>query len=864
MTRQLCLILGSIVGVFVFQNWASADQERRLYRSIEIVAGPEIDAVEQRYVDLLRGRLEKLVEIASEARDAEDHLTVYLGTLQSHRRLRSLADSLGVAFPTELDPGPEGFVLATGEVDERPAALLIGSDRRGILYAIGEFLRRVEQHGQQLSVPRDVELRRAPRWPVRGLLVVQGHTMRELTGARAWTLPEWQQAHLDYALAGANTFEVPPHADWKPIYDMLRGYGLRTHTIISGNAGSGPPEWQAKEAIGRTGYLSPAVPEARAKLLADRREQFRSMPAYDSVHIKSGDGGGDESEAARPYGRHFIELCRDYAQLLHEVHPETAVYVGNQKLDNAGDQAILQYLQDNPADWCAGLCYGPGSNAMGWTPGRRQDHRMDLFRYARRGGMSRYLSYLLHELPPKKDILLFTDLTHWVYSQYGLMDHAIIADRDHQTPPAWDGWMYARRPDAALAQVYDRRTFHARPRNYYRVFQETTPYVIGDVAYSEGHHDHLNQWIYQRLFWDPHQSVEAVVREYATTHFGREAARAMTEAIFTLEENLQTPILGNRGIDHLIELVEQAGEAMPESLRQENYLWHLYAEKAYLDKAIQLDLRQQEAFVADIYERLRNALKSDAPSEVLDQLGHVARPSHSDEIEQLKRLAARHGERAEQIYGVRSEGLFALEQDYIGFGWLEAAVERARQAETLDETHQRLEEILDYEDPGDRGFYDNAGVPGGAPRLVHGWTFGDGIFDPSNRPSQRTMAFTTDEERGVSFRYQGLDPAASYRVRLTLVRPRYLPRFGKFQKQTSQSIYADDLLLADELELPEYRAKQFEYEIPREATADGELLLWMKKTPGVGEGTPGDTAVWRNTGGWGTLVSEVWLMKDER
>ena len=27
---------------------------------------------------------------------------------------------------------------------------------------------------------------------------------------------------------------------------------------------------------------------------------------------------------------------------------------------------------------------------------------------------------------------------------------------------------------------------------------------LGDVAYSEGHHDHVNQWIYQRLFWDPH------------------------------------------------------------------------------------------------------------------------------------------------------------------------------------------------------------------------------------------------------------------------------------------------------------------------------------------------------------------------
>jgi hypothetical protein len=168
---------------------------------------------------------------------------------------------------------------------------------------------------------------------------------------------------------------------------------------------------------------------------------------------------------------------------------------------------------------------------------------------------------------------------------------------------------------------------------------------------------------------------------------------------------------------------------------------------------------------------------------------------------------------------------------------------------------------VNYEDPGEGGFYDNAGVPGAAPRLIHGWPYGDGGFDGANRRSQRTMAFTTDEERGVAFRYKGLNPAARYRVRLTLVRPKYLPRFGIFQHQTGQSIYADDHLLAENLELPEYVADFFEYDVPPEATADGELVLWMKKQPGVGEGLASDVSIWRNTGGWGTLVSEVWLSR---
>ncbi len=132
-----------------------------------------------------------------------------------------------------------------------------------------------------------------------------------------------------------------------------------------------------------------------------------------------------------------------------------------------------------------------------------------------------------------------------------------------------------------------------RPRNYYKVFQETAEFAIGDVAYSEGHHDQLNQWIYQRLFWNPTQTVEDVVGEYCRVHFGPEAAPQMAEAVFTLEHNLETPIRGNAGISRMIELVEAAGAAMPADVRERNYLWREYLQKALLDRYIQLDVTRQ-------------------------------------------------------------------------------------------------------------------------------------------------------------------------------------------------------------------------------------------------------------------------------
>jgi hypothetical protein len=211
---------------------------------------------------------------------------------------------------------------------------------------------------------------------------------------------------------------------------------------------------------------------------------------------------------------------------------------------------------------------------------------------------------------------------------------------------------------------------------------------------------------------------------------------------------------------------------------------------------------------------------------------------------------------------VRSEGFFNLKHDYVGRGWITREVKRALAAKG-DGQRDIVRRIVYYEDAGDGGFYDDAGNPDKSPHLVYGWPFGEGGFSGFNKVSQRTIAFTTDEEKGVTFQYNGLDPEAQYRVRFTLVRPVYLPRFGIRQPQTKESIYADGFLLVKELELPAFESESFEYEIPKEATGDGKLTIWFEKQAGIGEGPEADVILWRNTGGWGTLVSEVWLMKEK-
>ena len=324
----------------------------------------------------------------------------------------------------------------------------------------------------------------------------------------------------------------------------------------------------------------------------------------------------------------------------------------------------------------------------------------------------------------------------------------------------------------------------------------------------------------------------------------------------------------NDGIDRYYLLVKQAGWRMPDNRMQNNWLWRQYMEKGALDKYVQIEARGQLALQKRIENRLALAIEqgdSDAAIiDCLDWLGH--RGEETPEMVCLREEAGRLGEESNDLFGVRNTGYFNLKHDFIGLGWIERQLEKAQEAKGRKRS-DLLRQIAFYEDAGEGGFYDNAGSLNGAPHLVNGTQFDQGqpfwpgALSESNRPSQRLMAFTAHEKQCVTFQYDDLDPKASYRVRFTLVRPRYQERYAMRMHQKSESIYADDFLLAKDLELPEYECEFFEFDVPKRATHDGELTIRFEKDPDIGEGKRTEVEIWRNCGGWGTLVSEVWLTK---
>jgi hypothetical protein len=845
-----------------------------VFRRVMIRLGAKADGVERRSAELLKARLTEAsrVEVDVEQEgvtspQVSNGLLVLLGAPAHHKELARRLDADGIKPLTERDPGPEGFLVRCRMDAAPPCLIAAGVDQRGVLYAVGEILRRTVLGERSLRVPQHVEVRTAPAFEVRGTQFGQGGFAKRLAKVRDWTEEEAQRVILDYALAGANTFMTAPG----PMFDFIKSYGLMTHCEYFPNAGSGPPEWEAKESIGRKGYVCFSVLEARRAQLERCEAFFSGSPPFDFVKFQGGDGGGCECDRCKPYGLTFIKVVEEMAAIIHKYHPHTRVWFTNQKFDNDDDKAIFEYLQEKPREWLWAWGYGPGSDAMTWQPGHRQTHRMDLFRYPGFGPPDRYNQEIVRQLPPRHVLMHYNEITHWRYSEFGYIQDYPRADRNGDLPPRWNHFIYERRPDQALTMVYDRATWFAWPRYYHWAFGEVVRYGAGDVTHCSGFHDHFNQWMWQRLLWAPQTSVDDVVAEYCRTWFGRAAAPHMAKALFQLEENLQenpeVPIAEKEGIQRYYDLVKRAGERIPRHQRREHWLWRLYMQKGALDLYVRHSVRQQGDLQRRIERAVARALKGGNLDETVDAvLTWFDQLAETPQMKRLREEALRLGDESNALFGARNEGCFNLEHDFIGLGWLKRQLERARAASRADK-RELLRMIVAYDDPGEGGFYDNCGTSNPCPHVINGYPFDFGqphfgeMLWEGNRRSQRSMHYTQNETQGVTFRYRGLDPEAQYRIRFTFVRPWYQERYAFRMNQKSQTIYVNEFVLARDLEIPLQMSDFFTFDIPREATRDGELVIRLEKPPDVGVGDRVTVEQWRNCGGWGTIVSEVWLMK---
>jgi hypothetical protein len=213
-------------------------------------------------------------------------------------------------------------------------------------------------------------------------------------------------------------------------------------------------------------------------------------------------------------------------------------------------------------------------------------------------------------------------------------------------------------------------------------------------------------------------------------------------------------------------------------------------------------------------------------------------------------------ERYQAIAAGRGANLDSIDTPLNDAPWLRSEFKRILALADEKARLAGIDAIVNWENPGPGGFYDDLGNPANMPHLVRGPGY---PTDPAFLESS-LVAFQAERGRPeaplrnswiryaaalndapLEMRYRDLDPAARYRVRVT---------YGG--ERTSARIR---MVAGNGIEVHPFRAKDFpprpvEFAVPEEATGGGTLTLRWEKEPGGGG--PGR----------GLEIAEVWLIRD--
>jgi hypothetical protein len=408
-----------------------------------------------------------------------------------------------------------------------------------------------------------------------------------------------------------------------------------------------------------------------------------------------------------------------------------------------------------------------------------------------------------------------------------------------------------------------------RPVDETAIFNRYQKFADGFVSYSEGCNDDVNKFVWSGLLWNPEASTKNILADFSRFFIGDDMADDFANGLFALEQNWRGPLASNRQVPVTL---EQFKDMERRSTPQQRLNWRfqqaLY--RAYYDAYVQSRLltenRQEEMAMAALAKAKRNwpltsvgSLKAmdeaqsilDADMRTADAREYRARVFELAEALFQSIHMQLSVDRYKAISSDRGASLDSIDFALNNRVWMENRFEQIRAMAAETDRIAKIDEILNWTDPGPGGYYDVLGLVNQRPHLVMGESYAQDpdflkspliSFGGSPQRGWRTTSAVDGEiiqDRPLRMRYTDLDPSAKYKVRVT---------YGGDARRVAMR------MTANAMEVHPFRekgttAEPVEFEIPQQATATGTLMLEWTRTPGLGGN------------GRGTQVSEVWLIK---
>lgn len=692
----------------------------------------------------------------------------------------------------------DGYTIST-TAGATPTVVVSGNDARGVLYGVGHLLRKLEMTRGRVTLAEPLNVSTAPRYPLRG------HQLgyRPKTNSYdAWTVAMWDQYIRDLAIFGANAIELmPPRTDDDSDSPHFPAPPLRMMVEMSRIANEyGLAVWVWYPALDKD-YSNPATVEAT---IAEWGEVFRQLPRIDAVFVPGGDPGHTQP-------KYMMALLERQAANLRKYHPKAGMWMSPQGFTKEWMDEFLDIMNRQQPAWLTGIVHGPQ------VP-------IDI--------------YKLRELISKKyPIRSYPDITHSRQCQFPV--------------PEWD---------VAHAMTIAREGVNPRPRDMAAIFRYSQPPTVGFITYSEGCNDDVNKALYSGLGWNPDADVVDILRDYARYYIDARFADSYAQAMLSLERDWRAPLIDNAGVDTTwaqLRALELA--ATPQDLLNWRFQQGLY--RAYYDAYTRNRLIYETGLEREAMDNLRSARETGAllalerAEAALDKslTTHVA----ADQRARIYELAEALYQSVRMQLSVsrykaidvgRGANLDTVEFPLNNRDWLKARFSEIRSRGREAERLAGIDEILNWTNPGPGGFYDDLGKVNAQPHLVRGAGFEK---DPQFwRSSLLGFSYVRGgrvswldyaealHEQPLEMRYTGLDPKAQYKVRVV-----YVGDMAREVRMLADSIEVHPLIKKP---VP---VRPVEFDIPAQATADGDLTLQWYRRPGLGGN------------GRGVQVAELWLIK---
>jgi hypothetical protein len=398
------------------------------------------------------------------------------------------------------------------------------------------------------------------------------------------------------------------------------------------------------------------------------------------------------------------------------------------------------------------------------------------------------------------------------------------------------------------------------------IFRATYPGTIGFISYSEGCNDDVNKMLWSALAWNPDADVAEILGDYARYFIGARHGDAFAHGLLALEQNWRGPLAVNTGVDTTLRQFQTLA-AQASSLELTNWRFQQAQYRAHYDAYV----RSRLLFETSLEERAMQILagaKGLGALAAMEQAERVLAEQNPDPAVGATR--ARVFELAEALFQSirmqlsvpryqaealdRGANLDAIDLPLNNRRWLAAQFAGIRLLSSEAERLNAIDAIDHWTDPGPGGFYDDLGDIANSPHLVKGVGFAQ---DPTYAATAvsgvgnedgpdldwRKSTWTYAEamrDAPLELRYTGLDPAAGYKVRVI---------YAGEQRPIEIRLVANDLIEIHPFSEKEFPPRALEFDIPRAATAGGNLSLKWFGTPGLG------------SNGRGNQVAEVWLIR---